>query len=108
MPPDERDTPLNTPAGQILLGARDVIAEEAFRVVTDPCDIPDPGQRPVVPILITPLPSGTGAFMIRNGPEPIFTIHFDGRIEVNPAFTVDEAARAFWDAVARMNPWGPL
>ncbi len=30
MPPDELDIPVNTPEGQILLGARDVIAEEAF------------------------------------------------------------------------------
>jgi hypothetical protein len=30
MQPDELDIPLNTPEGQILLGARDVIAEEAF------------------------------------------------------------------------------
>jgi hypothetical protein len=27
---DERDIPLNTPEGQRLLGARDLIAEEAF------------------------------------------------------------------------------
>jgi hypothetical protein len=36
--------------------------------------------------------------------DPIVTIRFDGRVEVNPAFTVDEAARAFWDAVIRLNP----
>ena len=29
-PADEEDFPLNTVEGQVLLGARDVIAEEAF------------------------------------------------------------------------------
>jgi hypothetical protein len=36
--------------------------------------------------------------------EPIVTIHYDGRVEINPAFTVDEAARAFWGAVLLLNP----
>jgi hypothetical protein len=35
---------------------------------------------------------------------PIVTIHHDGRVEVNPAYTTDEVARAFWDAVIEMNP----
>ena len=36
--------------------------------------------------------------------EPIVTIHWSGRVEVNPKYTVDDAARAFWDAVIAMNP----
>jgi hypothetical protein len=35
---------------------------------------------------------------------PIVTIHHDGRVELNPAYSLDEAARAFWDAVIEMNP----
>jgi hypothetical protein len=31
--------------------------------------------------------------------ERIVTIRRDGAIEVNPKYTVDEAAKAFWDAV---------
>jgi len=33
---DELEIPLDTPEGQILLGARDVIAEEAFAVAVNP------------------------------------------------------------------------
>jgi hypothetical protein len=54
----ELDIPLNTPEGQRLLGARDVIAEEAFRLpepilcVTDPCEIPYTGAL----VVAGPLP----------------------------------------------------
>jgi hypothetical protein len=34
--------------------------------------------------------------------EPIVRIHLDGRVEVDPRYTVDDAARAFWDAVRRL------
>ncbi len=36
--------------------------------------------------------------------EPLVTIHCDGRVDVNPAFTLDEAAMAFWEAVRKLNP----
>lgn len=115
----EFDIPLNTPQGQGLLGAQDLIAEEAFSVVpegnvslaapnlsanlpvTDPCEIPDPGVLFVGGVL------PVNAFTVNSesvAPTPIVTIRWDGRVEVNPAFTVDEAARAFWDAVIAMNP----
>lgn len=32
------------------------------------------------------------------------TIHQDGRVEVNPKYTTDEAAKLFWDAVVRIAP----
>jgi hypothetical protein len=118
-PHDERDTLLNNPEGQLLLGARDLIAEEAFRVVTDPCDISDLG-RPVFldpgSLVIGGLSPGSlviggalpvGGFSIHHpAGDVIFTLHFDGRVEINPAYAVEEAARAFWDAVIRLNPYG--
>jgi hypothetical protein len=39
--------------------------------------------------------------------EQIVSIHPDGRIEINPKYTTDEAAKAFWEAVIRMNPFQP-
>ena len=46
-----------------------------------------------------------GSFQIvHDSGEPIVTIYLDGRVEVNPAFTVDDAARAFWEAVKQLNP----
>ena len=36
----------------------------------------------------------------------IFTVFTDGHVELNPEFTVDECARAFWDAVFRLRPHG--
>lgn len=36
--------------------------------------------------------------------EWIVRIHMDGRVEINPKHTLDEAAKAFWDAVIKMNP----
>ena len=35
--------------------------------------------------------------------EPLVTVYFDGRVEVNPQYTMDEAAAAFWEAVRK---WG--
>lgn len=116
----EFDIPLNTPEGQRLLGARDVIAEEAFTIIvegkvggdaTNPSAIlhvTDPGEIPVEgPINFAVF--GPGAFSIHHtSGDPIFAIHADGRLEINPAFTVDEAARAFWDAVIRLNPYQPV
>lgn len=32
------------------------------------------------------------------------TIHQDGRVEVNPKYTTDEAAKLFWDAVIQLAP----
>lgn len=32
------------------------------------------------------------------------TIHQDGRVEVNPKYTTDEAAKLFWDAVIKLAP----
>ncbi len=37
-------------------------------------------------------------------PEPIVTITAFGEVIVNPKFSMDEAAKAFWDAVKRCNP----
>ena len=55
------------------------------------------------------LPHGPGAMAIHTpSGDPIVTIRFDGRIDVNPAFTLEEAARAFWDAVIRLNPYSDL
>lgn len=39
--------------------------------------------------------------------EPLFVIHRDGRVTVPDDKTVDDAARAFWAAVRRMNPFLP-
>jgi hypothetical protein len=36
--------------------------------------------------------------------DPIVTIHHDGRVILNANFPLDEAARAFWDTVIRLNP----
>jgi hypothetical protein len=33
---------------------------------------------------------------------PLVTIHCDGRVEINPAFTLDEATLAFWDAAREL------
>jgi hypothetical protein len=33
--------------------------------------------------------------------ERIVTVRADGTVEVNPKYTVDEAAKAFWDAVMK-------
>jgi len=35
---------------------------------------------------------------------PIVTIYHDGRVEVNPLYTLDEAANAFWRTVIDLNP----
>jgi hypothetical protein len=32
------------------------------------------------------------------------TIHQDGRVEVNPKYTTDEAAQKFWEAVIKLAP----
>ncbi|KWF09563.1 hypothetical protein [Burkholderia pseudomultivorans] len=39
--------------------------------------------------------------------EVLFTIHRDGRITIADHLTVDDAAREFWTAVRRMNPYPP-
>jgi hypothetical protein len=36
----------------------------------------------------------------------IVSITHDGQVTVNPEFTVDEAARAFWDAVKQLAEGG--
>jgi len=36
--------------------------------------------------------------------EAIVTIHPDGNVDLNPDYTYEEAALAFWDAVAGSNP----
>lgn len=36
--------------------------------------------------------------------EPLVVIHPDGTVELSPNATLDEAARAFWDAVKSMQP----
>ena len=36
----------------------------------------------------------------------IVSISHDGKVDVNPEFTVDEAARAFWDAVRQLAEGG--
>ena len=36
--------------------------------------------------------------------EPIVTIHCDGHVDLNPKFTTEEAAMAFWRAVELVNP----
>jgi hypothetical protein len=47
----------------------------------------------------------TGSFQIVHiSGEPLVTIWYDGRVEVNPLFTVDETAKLFWEAVIRLNP----
>jgi hypothetical protein len=40
-----------------------------------------------------------------SGGEPIFTIHHDGAVAVNPKYATDDAALAFWEAVIRLNPF---
>jgi hypothetical protein len=37
--------------------------------------------------------------------EAIVTFHRDGRVEINPKYSAEEAAKAFWNAVIRMNPF---
>ena len=32
------------------------------------------------------------------------TIHRDGRVDVNPKYTTDEAAKKFWEAVVQISP----
>lgn len=32
------------------------------------------------------------------------TIHRDGRVEIDPKYTTDEAAKMFWDAVQKISP----
>lgn len=39
--------------------------------------------------------------------EVLFTIRSDGRITIADHLTVDDAAREFWTAVRRMNPYLP-
>ncbi|HEY1964778.1 MAG TPA: hypothetical protein VGG59_07600 [Acidobacteriaceae bacterium] len=52
-------------------------------------------------------PSISAAFEIRSATaDPLVTIHMDGRVELNPAIPVDEAARAFWNAVQRVGMAG--
>jgi len=36
--------------------------------------------------------------------EAIVTIKPDGEIEINPKYTITEAAKAFWDVVIQTNP----
>ena len=36
------------------------------------------------------------------GPQRIVTFHGDGRVEVDPKYEVDDAAKAFWDAVRKL------
>ena len=43
-------------------------------------------------------------FVIAN-PEPIVTIKADGTMEFGKNYHPDEAAKIFWDAVARINPY---
>jgi hypothetical protein len=35
---------------------------------------------------------------------PIVTLYADGRMHVDPGYSLDQAARAFWDAVIQSNP----
>ena len=35
---------------------------------------------------------------------PIVTLYADGRVHVDPDYPLDQAARAFWDAVIQSNP----
>lgn len=35
---------------------------------------------------------------------PIVTLHPDGRVEIDPRSTVNDAARQFWEAVRAMSP----
>ncbi|KML20247.1 MULTISPECIES: hypothetical protein [Burkholderia] len=43
----------------------------------------------------------------RDPVEPAFIIHADGRVTVPDNKTVDDAARAFWTTVRRINPFLP-
>ncbi|WP_205169739.1 hypothetical protein [Burkholderia sp. LMG 13014] len=43
----------------------------------------------------------------RDPVEPAFVIHSDGRVTVANLMTADNAARAFWTAVRRTNPFLP-
>lgn len=45
-------------------------------------------------------------FQIAPAGEVIFTLHFDGRIEIDDKYTVTEAAKAFWDEVRKGQPDG--
>lgn len=47
---------------------------------------------------------GTIAFITGSGKVAV-TFHPDGRVEVGPDFTPDEAAKVFWEAVIAMNPY---
>jgi hypothetical protein len=42
------------------------------------------------------------------GKETAVAIHADGRIVVNPKFSSDDAAKAFWDAVKKFTPFKPF
>ena len=46
----------------------------------------------------------TAVLEIKRGEETIFIIHPDGRLEARDGFALDEAARAFWEAMARAAP----
>jgi hypothetical protein len=43
-----------------------------------------------------------GLVLTASSNELIVMIHNDGRVTVNPKYSTDEAARAFWDAVRRL------
>lgn len=46
----------------------------------------------------------TATLSFANAAGTAVTIHPDGRVEVNPKFSTDEAAQAFWDAVKALAP----
>ena len=45
-------------------------------------------------------------FRVRPHRQPVFTIKADGTVELGEGVTLDEAGRAFWDAIAAMAPPG--
>lgn len=44
-------------------------------------------------------------FSVQNYGEPVVTLHGDGRLEVNPKYSMDEAAKVFWEAVESARRW---
>jgi len=43
-----------------------------------------------------------GFVIMHSNPELIVTFHSDGRVTVNPKYSTEEAAAAFWDEVQRL------
>jgi hypothetical protein len=46
--------------------------------------------------------SSLNSFSLSVGGEPIVTFKPDGTVEVNPKYTIDDAARRFWDMVSQL------